>query len=70
MSQTMTPCPACKGDGVVLHVKRVLESGLVDPTDFKLHDLCEHCGGAGSVPYKPPRTIPESVVPFAAGAYC
>ena len=46
----MQPCDACAGNGIVPHVKRTMENGEPDPADFKLHTLCEKCGGGGMVP--------------------
>ena len=46
----MQPCDACEGSGIVPHVRRTMENGEPDPADFKLHALCEKCGGGGMVP--------------------
>ena len=45
----MEPCPDCEGNGIVPHVKRKMENGEDDPADFKLHTLCEKCGGSGKI---------------------
>ncbi len=46
----MQPCDACAGNGIVPHFKRKMENGERDPSDFKVHDLCEKCGGSGQIP--------------------
>ncbi len=43
-------CPVCSGVGTVPHVKRKMANGENDPADFRIHEICEKCGGSGKVP--------------------
>ena len=45
----MELCSGCSGKGIVPHIKRKMENGEDDPADFKVHSLCERCGGSGKV---------------------
>jgi len=58
----MRDCPKCHGQGVVPYEKRKLGDGKPDPLDFKVHDLCEPCGGSGKVPLDP-KTVQERPAP-------
>lgn len=44
------PCPVCKGSGTVPRQRRTMQNGEPDPSDFRLLDLCQKCGGGGRVP--------------------
>ena len=40
-------CRACGGVGTVPRMRRQMENGEVDPSDFRWLMLCENCGGGG-----------------------
>jgi len=46
----MEPCKACSGRGTIPHQKRRFEDGSIDRSDMQLHEICERCGGGGSMP--------------------
>ena len=46
-------CATCEGKGLVPHEKRKLENGEDDPADFRIHELCQMCGGDGLVVLDP-----------------
>ena len=63
MRPLMEPCDACAGNGIIPHVKRKLDDDITDdPADFKVHDLCEKCGGGGAVPLDKSRVKEPSSV--------
>jgi DnaJ-class molecular chaperone len=57
------PCDRCAGTGLIVRDKRHTADGQIDPTDVIEwpQQLCDKCGGSGTVGYVPAPQEPSPV---------